>query len=154
MSIELETAELLCALVRYTKPELVVECGTGQGLSTQAIAQGLLANGSGVVHSWEPIEEFFIQATEVFGDHSNVVIHRGIASEDCDLTPDFVFVDTGGGPDVREPDIAHWLQHEANPLVVVHDANRKYESFRLGEGVLIPGWDGVWIGRGSLGAVL
>lgn len=148
MTVELEMAELLHALVRYAKPELVVESGTGEGFSTQVISMALRENGKGVVHSWEPIGEFYESAVKVFENHTNVVIHQGRSNEDCDLVPDLVFVDTGGGEEFRNPDIAHWLEHEAKPLVVVHDANREYEAFGLGEGVRVPGWDGVWIGRG------
>lgn len=148
MTVELEMAELLYSLTRYAKPSVVVECGTGEGVSTQAISTALHHNGCGTVHSWEPIVELYEQAARMFSGRPNVVVHHG-NSRDCDLNPDLVFVDSGGGAHVRNPTIAHWLRHHACPLVVVHDASRGYEALDLGEGVYIPGWDGVWIGRAA-----
>lgn len=147
MPIELETAELLYGIVRYAKPDVVVESGTGSGRSTQAISAALVHNGKGIIYSYETEEEFRLLALAAFTGRENVIIRDGV-SRDCEETPDLVFVDTGGGPEHREPEIAHWLQHKSKPLVVVHDGARAYESFALGEGVTIFGHDGVWVGRG------
>lgn len=145
MPIELEAAELLYALVRYAKPRVVVESGTGSGRSTQAIALALQANGNGVVHTFEPQHEFFVGAEERFSANLFVETHFG-TSRESGIWADMVFIDTGGGEEHRQPEIDHWAVHEAKPLLVIHDGNRAYDY--PSNGVNIPGWDGVWIGRG------
>ena len=150
MPIELEMAELLYGIVRYAKPEVVIESGTGSGRSTQAISAALVHNGKGVVYSYETVEEFRLLALAAFTGRENVFIRDGF-SRKAEEVPDLVFVDTGGGPEQREPEITHWLEHESKPLVVVHDGARAYESFAIGDGVTIFGNDGVWVGRGRGG---
>lgn len=148
MPVEFEAMQFLYGIVRYAKPSLIVECGTGSGASTQALLHGVRENGRGSIYTYEPHGEFYGQAVEAFKDAYEVVVKQG-TSIDCDLRPDFVFVDTGGGAEVRNPIIEKWLTASWRPLVVVHDGNRNYEAFKLGEGVNIPGWDGIWIGRGK-----
>jgi predicted O-methyltransferase YrrM len=152
MPVELEMAELLYATVRYLKPRLVVESGTGSGRSTQAMAVALRENravhhdSGGALHTYEAQEKYFRAAREWFADSDIVRVFPGVAREQETGDPDMAFVDTGHD---REEEIAHWLSHPARPLVVVHDGNRDYGSFALGEGVVLPGYDGVWIGRGK-----
>jgi len=50
MSVEVEVADLLTALVVALKPDVVVETGTGDGYSARAIGYGLQQNGQG--HLW------------------------------------------------------------------------------------------------------
>lgn len=143
MAIELETGELLYALVREQKPDLVIESGTGRGIATEFLHAAVRRNEKGRIATFEPEEKFRIQAEEKFWDYPEVEVYDG-TSEGTDLEPDFVFVDCWGK--YRVPVIEYWLTHPLRPLVVVHDANRDY-PLHLGEGIHIPGWDGVWIGR-------
>lgn len=52
-SAEIETLNLLNALVFSSKPRLVLETGTGNGYTTLAIATALEANGLGHLHTVE-----------------------------------------------------------------------------------------------------
>lgn len=143
MAVEVETAGLLFSLVRQAKPRLVVESGTGRGVAARFICEALLANGHGALVTFEQDEVFRDIAADTL-EGLPATIRPGM-SRDSGLAPDMVFVDCYGP--IREPEITFWLtQHELNPLVVVHDACRPY-PFHLGEGVFIPGHDGVWIGR-------
>jgi predicted O-methyltransferase YrrM len=151
-TVEKEGAELLYALVRYYKPKIIVEDGTGEGLSTCAMAMGMAHNGEvdGVIHTYEPMRSVFDQMQEAWANDSMIKAHRGQASLRYKGPVDMVFVDTGGGTKARDNEIRYWLTLEGqDPLIVVHDAKREYETLALGEGVFIPGWDGIWIGRGK-----
>lgn len=143
MAIELETGELLYALARELKPDLIVESGTGRGFATYFLAKACLFNKKGRVITFEPEEEFRVPITEEFSKIKEIEVRDGDSTE-AGLEPQMVFVDCWGK--YRLPVIEHWLTHPLRPLVVVHDANRNY-PFHLGEGVHIPGHDGVWIGR-------
>lgn len=142
-AVELETGELLYALVRAAKPRLVVESGTGNGYATEFMARALLENGQdGLVVTFETDTDFRERSTAKLAGLP--VEFREGTGEETDLRPDLVFVDCFGG--IREPVIRFWLTHPDRPLTVIHDARRNY-PFHLGDGVFIPGHDGVWIGR-------
>lgn len=145
MPIELEMAVLLYAVVRYAKPRLVVESGAGSGRSSVAIARAICANGAGRLVTFEPDPEFRGPLERVFAKAEFVEVRDGLARE-SGLEPDLVFVDTGGGPECRQPEIDHWVGHPGKPIVIVHDGNRGYG---LGgrPGVNLVGHDGVWIGQ-------
>lgn len=144
MAVEQETAELLYALVRASKPLLVVESGTGKGYATQPLLEALRANGQGGrLVTFEPEEEFRTVQQQIYKDAVDCEVKDG-TSEGYGFVPGLVFIDCWGR--YREPVIRYWLTHPERPLVVIHDANRPY-PFHLGEGVHIPGHDGVWIGR-------
>lgn len=51
MAVELEVGELLAALVRATKPEVVIETGTYKGFSTLMIAAALKRNDRGHLYT-------------------------------------------------------------------------------------------------------
>lgn len=142
MAIEAETALFLFSLIRHQKPELVVESGTGQGISSTFIAEALVANGKGKLVTFEWFDHFR-EAAEKNLEGLPVEVRPGL-SADSGLEPDLVLVDCV--TDRRVGEITFWLTHAKRPLVVVHDANRNY-PFHLGEGVHLPGHDGVWIGR-------
>lgn len=62
MAVELEVGELLRALVRATKPEIVIETGTYKGFSTLMIASALKHNDLGHLYTidlndWNVIDE-------------------------------------------------------------------------------------------------
>lgn len=142
-AVEEETAVLLYGVVKAAKPELVVECGTGNGYATSYLLGGLTENGKGRLVTFEPDDSFRTSTSARFGDSLPVEFREG-TSKGTDLRPDLVFVDTYGG--IREEVVVFWLTHPDRPLTVIHDACRNY-PFHLGEGVHIPGHDGLWIGR-------
>lgn len=141
-AIEVETAFLLHALVRSLKPDLVVESGTGRGVSGTFLASALQLNGKGELVTFEA-HDFFAEGARKQLDGLPARVEMGY-SADADLHPQLVFID--GVSDKRAGEIEFWLTHPDRPLVVIHDAHREY-PFHLGEGVHIPGNDGVWIGR-------
>lgn len=144
MAPTLEDCEFLHALVRVTKPVRVLELGSGRGVSGRFITEALVANGVGGLLTLEPVQEHADAAREL------------LAGLPCEVTewpseirdraePDMVFIDSGW--ETREWDIEWWLT-DTRALVVVHDANRDYVGIRdFGVGVLLPGSDGLWIGR-------
>ena len=149
-AIEVETAFLLHALVRQAKPILAVESGTGQGISTAFLAQALVLNTErgapeGRLVTFEA-NDFFREATqrELHDTDLPITFEPGV-SAGTKLEPQFVFIDCVS--DMRVADIEYWLTHPDRPLTVIHDARRTAYPFHLGEGVFIPGHDGVWIGR-------
>ncbi len=141
-AIEAETALFLFSLIRHQKPNLVVESGTGQGISATFIGEALAANGKGQLVTFEWFD-FFRDGAERKLEGLPVEVRSGL-SADSGLNPNVVFVDCVS--DRREGEITHWLTHPDRPLVIVHDAHRNY-PFHLGEGVHLPGHDGLWIGR-------
>lgn len=148
MAVELEVAELLYALVRQTKPNLVVECGAGEGYSSAFIAQALADNGFGLLASFEQDPEYLERAanklTFLPGSVGLGFSHEYPGVDN--YSPDLVFIDTLG--DHREKDMAYWFSHPGRPLIVIHDAaHYPPETFAAGEGVLLGSGRGVWIGR-------
>ena len=143
-AIEHETGLFLHALVRATKPRVVVEHGTGRGVAAEFLARALTENGQGGrLITFEPDDGYRAQAAERLAP-LNVELQPGMGVP-FHGDPDMVFVDCYGPH--REPVIRHWLaEHPGNPLVVIHDAKRSY-PFHLGTGVFLPGHDGLWVGR-------
>lgn len=141
MSVTLEDAEFLYALVRVTKPALVLELGTGLGVSARFIAEALSANGCGDLLSIEPDRELAMRSNTLLGDFPVVVSWRVPKGR----TPDLVFIDSGY--ERRQADITEWLTNGYQGLVCVHDAGRDYAGLREAPGVFLPGVDGLWLGR-------
>jgi predicted O-methyltransferase YrrM len=50
-AVEAETARLLYALTRLSRPKVIVESGVADGFSTSIFLNALVTNGSGVLHS-------------------------------------------------------------------------------------------------------
>ncbi len=143
MSVTLEDAEFLYALVRLAKPETVLELGTGYGVSARFIAEALKANGRGKLTTVEPDAELRIAARKMLKTAPAAVV---VAWADLhDLDWDIVFIDSGYR--TREDDIAAWLSNGYHGLVVVHDANRDYVGLHGATGTRLPGVDGLWIGK-------
>lgn len=145
MSVTLEDAEFLYALVRVTKPGRVLELGTGLGVSGFFIASALEANGPG---SWlltvESNAEYRWAAKELLDDLP-VRAYADASGPGLEEAVDLVFIDSGY--ERRPSDIDEWLGGDFDGLVVVHDANRQYPGLQQGVGVFLPGSDGLWIGR-------
>lgn len=141
MAPTLEDCELLHSLVRVTKPQRVLELGTGMGVSARFIADALQDNGSGHLWSIEPREQLREEAATLLADLPVTLGEPTLAD-----IPDLVFIDSGW--EYRKQDIRNWVGAVTRdaPLVVVHDANRDYAGLQ-GHGVFLPGSDGLWIGR-------
>jgi hypothetical protein len=148
MAVELEVAELLYALVRQSKPNVVVECGSGKGYASRFIAEGLADNdGDGRLFTYEQDHEYAEQAQELLRGLPATVVVNYSHDNPPNLDPDLVFIDSLGG-EPRERDMDHWFACAARPLIVIHDASHyPPETFARGEGVLLQAGRGVWIGR-------
>lgn len=77
MAIELEVGEFLNALVRMTKPAIVVETGTHKGFSTLMIAQALKANGKGHLYTFDLKDYGVLKECAQFGVGSFVSFAKG-----------------------------------------------------------------------------
>jgi predicted O-methyltransferase YrrM len=140
MAVELEVAQLLYALVRASKPHIVVEAGAGRGISGRFIAEALDDNGKGRLVSYEPDPEFARKATEMLvGLPAEVRLAR--SSEYEDQRPDLVFIDSLGA--YRDEDIHFWIAYDPRPLLVVHDANRR--GYDLPPGARLEMGRGLWM---------
>lgn len=145
MSVTLETAEFLYALVRMMKPLTVLELGTGSGISARFMAEAQVKNGAGgLVVTVEPNEEYHHDARALLAGLPAQVVREYF--QGLGELPDLVFVDSGYRN--RDDDMTYWLQNGWGALVVVHDALRDYEQLR-GHGALVPCVDGLWIGRAA-----
>lgn len=145
MSVSLEEADLLYALIRALKPLNVLELGTGLGLTARFIGEALAANGNeGFLISEEPIEEFAHQA-------DSMLLAAGLAARvvpEYTFGPDWphlVYIDSGQA--YRAAHIRQWLCGHYSGLVVVHDADRAYPELKAGVGAFLATANGFWVGR-------
>ncbi len=150
MAIALEEGDFLYAYVRATRPRNILELGTGLGVSTRFLAQALVDNDDG---GWlvtvEPDPEVFAavhpilgQDIEVAGRPLPVQLFREVGHVPF---PDLVYIDSGYK--TRPDDLKTWLTNGYPGVVIVHDAERDYPEFQLGQGVTVPTVNGMWIGR-------
>jgi len=62
-----EEMDYIANIVKTTKPQIVLESGTGSGGgSTLSIVKGLLENKSGVLHTFEPYKSFYDRAGQYY----------------------------------------------------------------------------------------
>ncbi len=143
MSVTLEEADLLYALVRALRPRNVLELGTGLGLSAFFIASALKANGDeDYVLTLEPEADLAEQAIDLLrGLPATVIKPSPVRAEFADL----VYIDSAQSR--RVTDIRTWLTNGYEGLVLVHDAEREYPQLALGEGAYLPTANGMWLGR-------
>lgn len=144
MSVTLEEADLLYALVRALKPRNVLELGTGLGLSAFFIASALKENGDeGYLMTAEPDSAFAVEALLLLVNLPATV--RRPPWERAGW-PDLVYIDSAAS--LRPADIHTWLTNGYEGLVLVHDAEREYPSTTdHGSGVYLPTANGMWLGR-------
>lgn len=144
MSVSLDEADLLYALIRALKPLNVLELGTGLGLTGRFIGEALAANGQeGFLVTVEPNPDFAIQSA---------LLLDGLAAKVTDeytfgpAWPELVYIDSGIG--YRASHIKLWLsKNYYRGLVLVHDAERAYPELKAGSGVHLPTANGMWLGR-------
>lgn len=123
---ETEVTAFIAALVRLTKPRVVVETGTYQGHTTSAIAEAIAANTVGQVWSFETDQERAIAAYTSLRDHvdaGRVVLHNTKAvPEMLPKRIDVAFLDSA--MTTREDDMqAVWPRVVPGGFVLVHDAS-------------------------------
>lgn len=142
MSVTLEEAELLYALVRALKPRNVLELGTGLGLSGRFIAEALVDNQDGELVTVEPDEKLALQAERLLG-----AMPVTISEYELDFSwPDLVYIDSAVSR--RMKDIGTWLSNTYTGLVLIHDTERDYPEIKAyGRGVYLPTANGMWLGR-------
>ena len=126
MSTEGEVLELVHALVRLTKPEIVVETGTFEGLGTIAIKEALILNNKG--HLWtveKDVAEYPPQDRVTF-------VHADSTEWSPPRPIDFAFVDCGP-PEVRIKALELLIPHLAEKnTVLVHDTDFYEDAFKEG----------------------
>lgn len=122
-SSEEELREVLTALVRMLKPDLVVETGTFRGYATRALALGCFRNGKGRVVSCDTDSRHQLEAIgRVAGLGVELRIARGADLPEL-READFVFCDSDYA--CREEEIA---LAKPGAVVVVHDTRISYDS--------------------------
>jgi hypothetical protein len=139
--IELEVGDCLWGLVRGLRPELVLESGTGQGISTRFLAAALSENLHGRLVSFEPDAEL-AAATRKKLKGLPAEIRPGDTLGWDGPAPQLVFLDSFPR-ERREAEISHWLARPV--LLIIHDAHR----YQLPDGLSFPTPRGLWIGRGA-----
>ena len=143
MSVTLEEAQLLYALVRATRPRNVLELGTGLGLSAFFIASALQVNGDeGYVLTLEPEGNLAHQAKKLLqGLPATVIKPSPVKAE----FPDLVYIDSAQSR--RATDMKTWLTNGYSGPILVNDAERQYPELEAGAGVYLPTANGMWLGR-------
>lgn len=148
MSVTLEEADFLYALVRALKPKNVLELGTGLGLSAFFIASALQANDDdGMLWTVEPITALRREAQSL---HEGLPVRHASTAAGLGRDMGLVYIDSG--EQYRAQDIKTWLTNGYRGLVVVHDAERNYSdlgfgSGGLGHGIYLSTANGMWLGR-------
>ncbi len=152
MSVCLEEADFLYALVRATRPRNVLELGTGLGLSARfmyAAGRENEAQGADAFTLITVEPNVAIREKAAMGLLADVV-GFGVAlvpalRPDTHWQPDLVYIDSG--QKYRADDITTWLTNGYEGLVLVHDAERGYPELNQGVGVYLPTANGMWLGR-------
>jgi len=138
--VELEAAEMLYALVRMLKPEIVVESGTGKGFSGYAMGCALRDNGRGGLITYEPNPVFF-ERQETVDRLSGLPVKllMGTSLDYSGAMPCMVFVDSD--KPYRANDLKRWM--DAPVFLALHDA---VNYSRCAGGILLPTTTGgLWV---------
>lgn len=144
MAVTLPEAEFLHALVALTRPNAILELGTGSGITGRFIAEAAATYGGWLTT---------VERDPVFVDRARDLLHDPLPVSVVETEPegasyDLVFIDSAVNH--RSADIVRWLGYKLpDPLVVVHDTDRRYPELRLGEGMFVDGPTGFWIGRAA-----
>jgi hypothetical protein len=136
--IELEVGDFLWGLVRGLRPELVLESGTGKGISSRFIARALQENRRGRLVTFEP-DAGMIGETKKKLRGLPAEIRQGDTLSWTGPLPGVVFLDSHP-TERRAAEIAYWLTHPV--LLAIHDATR----YELPPGLWLPTPRGLWVG--------
>lgn len=141
-----EDCDLVYALVRMRKPQLVIETGTGSGIATKRIAQAIAANGKGCLISCDTDRESVENAQRSVPKlYCNVCESTGmfLLRRIAHRKPEVILVDAGNAEN-RLEELRYIVEHDVlagKGLVILHDAvNPKYR--RLPEYLQLLGWPG------------
>lgn len=123
---EVEVTNFIAALVRLTKPSVVVETGTYTGRTTAAIASAMQMNGVGVVATFEVDPERAVAAYDALRELVDAGVVRitaaAITSDSCPHSVEVAFLDSGMR--TRGEDMAVvWPRLTPGGIVLVHDAS-------------------------------
>lgn len=121
MAIELEVGEFLNALVRMTKPAIVVETGTHKGFSTLMVAQALKANGKGHLYTFDLTDYGVLKECEQFGVGSFVTFTKGDSAVGISKL----------SPRVKNIDFL-WLDADHSTEAVIKELNAALPMLRKG----------------------
>lgn len=120
MASETETSAFLGSLVRFLKPNLVVETGTYQGHTTRSIAEALRENGQGVVVGLEIDEDAVLKARARVVGLPAEIVQTDALTWTPDRAIDLLFLDTE--LHLRPAEIRRFSQHASlGCTLVVHD---------------------------------
>lgn len=139
MEMELEFCELLYSLVRARKPRLVLEGGTGYGVSAYFIGTALKENGIGRCITYEIAEDFFRLAERNLRNLP-VEVRMGSTLDYSGEQPELLFLDSRS--DARTKEIEYWRGKRI--LSMIHDA-RRYGDV-VNQGILFDSYRSCWIG--------
>lgn len=134
-SAEVEVADFLSVLVRLLKPMVVVETGTHQGRSTQAIAEGLRDNGRGLCHSIERQAEHVAQARDRLREVGLLQWVSLLQGDSLDLLPAFsqpidLFFSDSDLAIRGEEIVTVWPKLSARAVIVAHDTSPHHAVVR------------------------
>jgi predicted O-methyltransferase YrrM len=161
---EVEVLDLLTVLTRLVKPAHVIETGTWLGLSSCAIARGLLANGFGDLTTLEIDPDAHSAARETIAHYGLAAIVDPRLVSSMEFTPDRIY--DMAVFDSEIPLRVHefrrfrpWLSSGA--LIVFHDTAPHHHAVLEGvhaliaegalAGINLPTPRGVFIGRAGSG---
>jgi hypothetical protein len=147
---EIEALETLYALVRLTKPAVVLETGTWRGRAAEAVGQALRANGFGRLDTLEIDPRNARIATERIRQTGLADWVRVVASNSLEYIPDqpvdFLLMDSG--LTIRGEEFRRFARHlTRHATIVVHDTGSTFPAVRAGiEGLVRDGMlTGLWI---------
>ena len=119
METELEFCEVLYALVRATKPNLILESGCGYGIATTFMGTAVVENGFGSVIAYEGSADFCEMAKKNVA-WLPVEVRLGSSLDYTGFAPDFIFLDSAS--DTRTQEIQRWDGNDG--VLAIHDAKR------------------------------
>lgn len=125
---ELETSELLAAIVRMVKPKVCFESGTAWGDTAEKIGQALKANGAGVLYSCDTDDEKVAHSRKRLERLPVEVIQTpGIEFiQSWNDGFDFAFIDSWWCPVRTEELLAIGHKMKPGAFLALHDACQNY----------------------------
>lgn len=133
-AMTVEDCDLVYALVRMRKPQLVIETGTGSGMATKRIAEAIAANGKGCLISCDTDRESVENAKRNMPklycsvcESTGMFLLRRVAQR----KPEVILVDAGNAEN-RLEELRYIVEEDVlaeKGLLILHDAiNPKYQA--------------------------
>ena len=122
-STSFEEKIILYSLIRSLKPEVIVETGTHRGKTTLYMAQAVIDNEKGLIHTLDPFEWGAVGNFRKFPEHEKVIKYYPIKGIDCPLESfDFIFIDGFHTPSEVEAEIKALIPKlKKGGVAVFHD---------------------------------